>query len=48
MTSVDGPLQKQQYVNELKHDTIKASHSLIPVILPEFHNLKGHQGTIHS
>ena len=32
----------------LKHDIIIVPHSSIPVILHEFHNSKGHQGTIHK
>ena len=48
MISDDGLLQKQQYVHGLKHDVIIAPHSIIPIILHEFHNSKGHQGTIHT
>ena len=42
----DGLLQKQQYAHGLKYDVIIAPHSMVPVILHEFHNSKGHQGTI--
>ena len=45
MISPDGLLQKQ-YVHELKYDVTIAPHSIIPIILHEFHNWKGHQGTV--
>ena len=41
-------LQKQQYINGLKHDVTIPLHSVVPVILHEFHNSKAHQGTIHT
>ena len=44
MISTDGLLQKQQYIHGLKHDIVEAAHSIVPTILHEFHNLKGHQG----
>ena len=45
--SASGILQRQQYVHGSKHDITIALHSLVPVILHEFHNCKGHQGTIY-
>ena len=48
MTSPDGLLQKQQYVHGLKYDVTVAPHSIVPIILYEFHNSKRHQGTIHT
>ena len=45
--STDGILQKQQYICGLKIDITMAPYSIVPVILYEFHNCKGHQGTIH-
>ena len=48
MNSADGILQKQQYIHGLKHDVIIVPHSLVPVILHEFYNSKGHEGTIHT
>ena len=44
--SANDTLQKQQYIHVLKHDIIIAQHSLVPTILHEFHDSKGHQGTI--
>ena len=41
-----GILQKQQYIHGLKHDVTIAGYSLVPTTLHEFHNSKGHQGTI--
>ena len=41
--SVSGILQKQQYVHGLQHDVTIAPHSLVPTILHEFHDSKGHQ-----
>ena len=35
--SADGILQKEQYFNGLKYDM-----TIVPVILHEFHNSKGH------
>ena len=46
--SVNGILQKQQYIHGLKHDVTIAPQSLIPTTLHEFHDSKGHQGTIHT
>ena len=46
--SANGMVQKQQYVHGLKYDVTIAPHSIIPIILLEFHNCKGHQGTIHT
>ena len=46
MISPDGFLQKQQYIHGLKHDIVIALHSIVPTILHEFHNSKGHQETI--
>ena len=48
MISTDGLLQKQQYIHGLKHDFVTAPHSIVQTILNDFHNLKGHQGTIHT
>ena len=49
MISLDGLLQKkQQYVYGLKYDITVAPCSVVPVNLHEFHNSKGHQGTIHT
>ena len=48
MISSDGLLQKQHYVHRLKYDVTIAPHSVVPVILYEFHNSKGHQCTIHT
>ena len=48
MISTDSLLQKQLYIHRLKHDVVIAPHSIIPIILHEFHNSKGHQGTIHT
>ena len=39
-------LQKQQCIYGFKHDVTIAPHSLVPTILHEFHDSKGHQGTI--
>ena len=44
--SADSLLLKQQYIYVLRHDGIIAPHSVVPIILHEFHNSKGHQGTI--
>ena len=48
MISTGSLLQKQQNVNGFKHDVIVAPHSIVTTILHEFHNSKGHQGTIHT
>ena len=45
--STKGLLQKHQYIHVLQHDITMASHSLMPIILKEFHDSKGHQGPIH-
>ena len=45
MISADGLLQKEQYILGLK-SVVVAPYSVIPTILHEFHNSKGHQGTI--
>ena len=45
--SANGILHKQQYIHGLKHDIIIVPHSLVPTILHEFHDSKGHQGVIH-
>ena len=37
-----------QYVHGLKHDITIAPNALLPTILHEFHDTKGHQGTIHT
>ena len=39
-------LQKHQYIHGLQHDVAIAPHSLVLTILYEFHDCKGHQGTI--
>ena len=39
-------LQKQQYIYSLKHDITIAPCSLVPTTLHEFHDSKGHQGTV--
>ena len=44
--SASGILQKQQYIYGLKHNVTIAQHSLVTTILHEFHDCKGHQGTI--
>ena len=46
--SADGVLQKHQCINGLQYDMTIAPCSLIPTILHEFHDSKGHQGTIHT
>ena len=48
MISPYGLLQNQQYVHGLKYDVTVVPHSVLPVILCQFHNSKGHQGTIHT
>ena len=48
MISPDGPLQKHHHVHGLKDNVTVALHSVIPVILHEVHNSKGHQGAIHT
>ena len=48
MISADDCLWKQQYIYGLRHDVIIAPHSIVPIILHEFHNPKGHQGAIHT
>ena len=45
--STNGILQKQQYTHGLKHDITIAPYSLVPTILYELHDSKGHQGTMH-
>ena len=45
--SANGLLQKQQYVHGLKHDVTIALCSIVPLILYEFSNFKGYQGTIN-
>ena len=45
MISPDGLLQKQN-IHGLKYNVIIAPCSTMPLILQEFHNSKGHQGTI--
>ena len=44
--SADGVLQKYQHIHGLQHDVAIAPHSLVPTILHEFYDSKGHQGTI--
>ena len=44
--SVNGILQKNQYIHGLKHDITIAPNSLLPNVLHEFHDSKGHHGTI--
>ena len=44
--SAYGALQKHQYVHDLQHDVTIAQCLLIPTILHEFHDFKGHQETI--
>ena len=46
--SKSGILQKHQYDHGLEHDIIIAPCSLVPTILHEFHDSKGHQETIHT
>ena len=46
--SASGILQQQEYFHGLKHDVTIASHSLVPTILHEFHDSKGHEGNIHT
>ena len=46
--SVNGILQKQQYIHASKHDVTIAPCSLLPTIIHEFNVSKGHQGTIHT
>ena len=46
--SANGILQKQEYIPGLKYDITTAPQSIIPTILYEFHDSKGHQGTIHT
>ena len=48
MISPDGLLQKQQYVHGIRYDDTIAQHSIVPVILHEFHNSKGYPETIHT
>ena len=45
--SENGILQKQQNMHGLKHDITVAPCSLVPTILHEFNDSKGHQGTIY-
>ena len=45
--SADSTLQKQQCIHGLKHDVTIAPCSIVPIVLHEFHNCKGHQGIIH-
>ena len=40
--SANGILQKQQYINGLKHDITKTLFSVEPTILHVFHDSKGH------
>ena len=42
-----GILLKQQYVHHFQCDITIAPHLLIPTILHEFHDSKGHQGSIY-
>ena len=44
----DGVLQKHWCVHCLQHDITIAPHSLVPTLLYEFHEPKGHQGNIHT
>ena len=44
--SASGILQKQQYIHGSQHYISIAPHSLVPTILYEFHDSKGHQETI--
>ena len=44
--SRDGVLQKHQYIHGLEHAVTIAPCALVPTILHEFHDSKGHQGTI--
>ena len=39
---------KQQYIHGLQNDITIALCSLVPTILHEFHDPKGHQGTTHA
>ena len=48
MVSTDGLLQKQHPICRLKHDVIVAPSSIVPIILHEFNNVKGHQRAIHT
>ena len=41
--SAEGVLQKHQYIHGLQHDVTIAPHSLVPTILHEFYDSKGHQ-----
>ena len=46
--SVNGILQKQQYIHGLKHNVTIAPHSLVPTFLHEFQDYKGIQGTLQT
>ena len=46
--SLNGILQRQQYMYSLKHDVTMAPCSLVSTILHEFHDSEDHQGTIHT
>ena len=46
--SASGILQKHQYGHGLQHDITIAPCSLLPTIQHEFHDPKGHQGTIFT
>ena len=46
--SVGGILQNHQCIHGLQHDVTIAQCSLVPTILHEFHDSKGHQGTVHT
>ena len=47
ITSANGILQKQQFICGFKDDVIRAPSSFIPTSLHDFHDSKGHEGTIH-
>ena len=47
-SSASGILQKHQYVHGLQHGVTIAPCSLLPTVLHEFHDSKGHQETIHT
>ena len=44
--SASGILQKHQNIHGLQHDETIVLHKLVPTILHEFQDSKGHQGNI--
>ena len=46
-TSASGILHKHQYIHGLQQDITIVPCLLVPTILHESHDSKGHQGTIH-